>query len=113
MAHDEELQLQTEHDLTKKQIAAFRNVFGFLDLDNSGTITAEELYHRLHELEITVTMDEVLSAMTLIPSSDDEHIDFQGFLEYMTCNQRYARSLTTSQSARQVRIAEICNGIQP
>eukprot|EP00045_Choanoeca_perplexa_P013269 m.149598 g.149598 ORF g.149598 m.149598 type:complete len:182 (+) comp16298_c0_seq1:120-665(+) len=103
MAESEELQqLQTEHDLTEKQIAAFRTVFGFLDLDKSGVVTAEELHHRLLELDIDVSMDEVLSAMTLVPSSNAEHsINFQGFLEYMTCNHRYARTLTTEESARQ------------
>eukprot|EP00730_Choanoeca_flexa_P000267 TRINITY_DN10123_c0_g1_i1.p1 TRINITY_DN10123_c0_g1~~TRINITY_DN10123_c0_g1_i1.p1 ORF type:complete len:385 (+),score=66.21 TRINITY_DN10123_c0_g1_i1:152-1156(+) len=101
MAHDEELQqLQTDHDLTENQIAAFRTVFGFLDVDKSGVVTAEELHHRLVELEIDVSKEEVICAMTMFSDSAD-HIDFKGFLHYMTCNQTYARTLTTSESARQ------------
>lgn len=94
--------LKTAHDLTDAQISAFREIFEYLDVDLSGHITDEELLCRTQQLGINITQKEVKDAMDAIPLDVNGEIDFEGFLKYMTCNQRYDEAITTSSDVDKV-----------
>ncbi|EGD81958.1 hypothetical protein PTSG_02643 [Salpingoeca rosetta] len=87
------------HTLTPAQKAAFKEVFGFFDLNKGGTITQGELYTRARQLGLTIEEWEVHEAMNEIDPQHLGHVSFEAFLNYMTSNQKYSETLTANKPA--------------
>lgn len=85
--------------LTPAQIAAFKEVFEYFDVNRGGTITQAELYTRARQLGLSIEEWEVHEAMNEIDPQHLGHVSFDAFLRYMTSNQKYSETLTTSKPA--------------
>jgi len=85
--------------LTKEQIAEFREIFSFVDRDNSGHITADELCELMTILQIDTSSEEVSDMIAELDQDGNDAIDFQEFVSVMS------RKVHASYTADQVKAA--------
>ena len=84
-------------NLSKEEIAEFREIFNLVDKDGGGTITKEELADLMDTLRIPSKLDEIELMISEIDKDKSGSIDFEEFVMVMS------RKVNTNYTADQIK----------